>query len=171
MNSKAIYQYLSSMCKQKESVPNLEKPDGTLTKNDLEKAQALSNFFKSVYVKEGEEPLPEFKAKVKKKIEQIKLTEESNRNALKELKVNKSQGPDGVHPRVLRELADHIAFPLYKIITRSMREGKIPDIWRKAEVRSTFKKRKKSEPGNYRPVSLTSVLCNIVRRVCQKCSL
>ena len=162
VNPKVLYQYFSSMCKQKESVPNLERPDGTITDTDTEKAQVLSNFFKSVYVKEGGEPMPEFKANVKNKIKTIIITEEGVRNALRELNVNKSQGPDGMHPRVLKELADQIAFPLYKIFTRSITEGKIPDIWREAEVRPIFKKGKKTDPGNYRPVSLTSVLCKLL---------
>ena len=33
----------------------------------------------------------------------------------------------------------------------------MPDDWRKANVTSNFKKGKKEDPGNYRPVSLTSI--------------
>jgi len=33
----------------------------------------------------------------------------------------------------------------------------VPDDWRKANVTSNFKKGKKEDPGNYRPVSLTSI--------------
>ena len=162
LNPKALYQYLASMCKQKEPVPNLLKPDGTLTDNDQEKAEVLSNFFKSVYVNEGSGPLPEFKAQVKSKIRSIDVTEEDIKCALKSLNVDKSQGPDGIHPRVLKELADQIASPLCKIFNRSIKEGKIPDMWREAEVRPIFKKGKKNDPGNYRPVSLTSVLCKVL---------
>ena len=120
-------------------------------------AQVLSNFFKSVYVNEGSGPLPEFKAQVKSKIRSIDVTEEDIKCALKSLNVNKSKGPDGIHPRVLKELADQIASPLCKIFNRSIKEGKIPDMWREAEVRPIFKKGKKNDPGNYRPVSL--LLC------------
>ena len=42
-----------------------------------------------------------------------------------------------------------------------MQEGRIPKKWKVAEVRPIFKKGKKSLPGNYRPVSLTSILCKI----------
>ena len=34
--------------------------------------------------------------------------------------------------------------------------------WKEAEVRPIFKKGSKSSPGNYRPVSLTSVLCKVL---------
>ena len=52
-------------------------------------------------------------------------------------------GPEGMHPRVLRELADVIAEPLSIIFERSWRTGEVPEDWRKASVTSIFKKGKK----------------------------
>jgi len=65
--------------------------------------------------------------------------------------------PSGMHPRVLRELADVIAEPLSIIFERSCRTGDVPEDSRKASVTPIFKKGKKEDPGNYRPVSLTSI--------------
>ncbi|PKU42352.1 rna-directed dna polymerase from mobile element hypothetical protein [Limosa lapponica baueri] len=62
-----------------------------------------------------------------------------------------------MHPQVLRELADVIAKPLSIIFESSWRTGEMPEEWRKANVRSVLKKSKKEEPGNYRPVSFTSI--------------
>ena len=42
-----------------------------------------------------------------------------------------------------------------------MKDGKIPKRWKTAEVRPFFKKGKKSSPNNYRPVSLTCIVCKI----------
>ncbi|GAB0208736.1 mitochondrial enolase superfamily member 1 [Grus japonensis] len=39
----------------------------------------------------------------------------------------------------------------------SWRTGEVPEDWRKANVTLVFKKGKKEGPGNYRPVSLTSI--------------
>ena len=73
------------------------------------------------------------------------------------LDAHKSMGPDRMHPRVLRELADAIAELLSIIFERSWRTGEVPEDWRKANVNPVFKKGKKEDPGNYRPVSLTSI--------------
>jgi len=66
-------------------------------------------------------------------------------------------GPDGMHPGVLRELADVIAEPLSIIFERSWRTGDMPEDWRKAHVTPVFKNGKKEHPRNYRLVSLTSI--------------
>ncbi|PKU48584.1 rna-directed dna polymerase from mobile element jockey- hypothetical protein [Limosa lapponica baueri] len=74
-------------------------------------------------------------------------------------------GPDGIHPRVLRELAEVIAGPLSIIFERSWRTGEVPEDWRKANVIPVFKKGKKEDPGNYRPVSLTSIPGKVMERL------
>jgi len=79
------------------------------------------------------------------------------RHRLSNLDAHKSMGPEGMHPRVLRELADVIAEPLSIIFERSWRTGEVPEDWRKASVTPIFKKGKKEDSGNYRPVSLTSI--------------
>ena len=58
---------------------------------------------------------------------------------------------------MLRELAEVIAEPLSIIFERSWTTGEVPEDWRIANVTPVFKKGKKEDPGNYRPVSLTSV--------------
>ncbi|KFV85311.1 RNA-directed DNA polymerase from mobile element jockey, partial [Struthio camelus australis] len=83
--------------------------------------------------------------------------EDQVRDLLSKLDIHKSMGPDGRHPRVLRELADVIARPLSIIFERSWQLGEVPEDWKKANVMPVFKKGKKEEPGNYRPVSLPCI--------------
>ena len=43
--------------------------------------------------------------------------------------------------------------------------GEVPEDWRRAKVVPIFKKGKKEEPGNYRPVSLTSIPGKILEKI------
>ena len=164
-NPKAFYQYVASKTKSKETIPNLYKPDGSLTDDDLGKAEALNNYFSSVFTAEdaGNIPSPELKSSVNISIKtpDLFIDESEMSQALKDLKPDKSPGPDYMHPTILKNLAKELAYPLTILFNRTLDEGKIPKAWKKAEVRPIFKKGCKSSPGNYRPVSLTSVLCKV----------
>ncbi|PKU40539.1 rna-directed dna polymerase from mobile element hypothetical protein [Limosa lapponica baueri] len=87
------------------------------------------------------------------------------RDHLAKLDIHKSMGPDGMYPRVLRELADVIAEPLSIIYERSWRTEEVPEDWRKENITPVYKKGKKEDPGNYRPISLTSAPGKIMERL------
>ena len=66
-------------------------------------------------------------------------------------------GLDGIHPSVLRELAEELTKPLSIIYQQSWSPGEVPDGWRLADVTPLYKKGWKEGLGNYSPVSLTLV--------------
>ncbi|KGL76667.1 RNA-directed DNA polymerase from mobile element jockey, partial [Tinamus guttatus] len=93
------------------------------------------------------------------------VEEDWAREHLRNLDAHKSMGPDGMHPRVLWKLAEVIAKLLSIIFERSWRTGEMPEDWKKANVTPVFKKGRKEDPGNYRPVSLTSVPGKVMERL------
>ncbi|KAK4821581.1 hypothetical protein QYF61_024440 [Mycteria americana] len=92
------------------------------------------------------------------------MREEAVNDLLRCLDIHRSMGLDGIHLRVLRELAEELAKPLSIICQQSWLTGEVSDDWRLANVRPIYKKGQKDSPGNYRPVSLTSVPGKIVEQ-------
>jgi len=72
-------------------------------------------------------------------------------------------GPDGIHPRVLREMAEELAKPMSIICQQSWLTGEVPDDWRLASVTPIYKKGQKENPGNYRPVFVSQVTSDRTR--------
>jgi hypothetical protein len=68
------------------------------------------------------------------------------------LNINKSPGPDLLHPRVLKEIKHEIAQPLKVIFECSLRTSSLPLDWRSGNIVPIYKKGKKCCTQNYRRV-------------------
>ncbi|KFP07635.1 RNA-directed DNA polymerase from mobile element jockey, partial [Calypte anna] len=86
-------------------------------------------------------------------------------NLLSHLDPHKSMGPDRIHPRVMREVAEELAKPLSIVYQQSWLTGEVPDDWKLASVTPIHRKGRKEDPGNYRPVSLTSVPGKVMEQI------
>ena len=81
---------------------------------------------------------------------------EAVRDLLLHLGCQKTTGLDGIHPKVIRNLVEAIAKPLFIIYQLSWSTREVPEDWRLANLTPIYKGCKE-DPGNYRPVILTSV--------------
>ena len=83
---------------------------------------------------------------------------------LKQINPNKSQGPDNISGRVLKNCAMSISYPLTILCNICFRTGSLPDEWKTANVVPVHKKGDKNCVENYRPISLTSIVSKIFER-------
>jgi hypothetical protein len=129
-------------------------------------AEILNKFFASVFCKEGPEPVPEAEVMdCRSKLDNSRITETKVKEKIKKLRPKSAAGPDHIGPSLLQQLLE-VAVPAQKIIfSHSLEEGEVPVDWRTANVTPIFKKGVKADPGNYRPVSLTSVCCKVLESV------
>ena len=71
---------------------------------------------------------------------------------------------DKISSRMLKMTTTSIAPSITELFNLSIRTGKIPDQWKESMVVPILKSNKLSDPGNYRPISLTCILCKLLEK-------
>ena len=80
-------------------------------------------------------------------------------------KTKKTAGIDGISARLLKDAGDTINESLVRIFNLSLQSGIFPDDWKLARVTPIYKDGSKTECGNYRPISVTSIVAKIFEKL------
>lgn len=172
VDSKSFYAYARNKQKSRGSIGPILNSLGELTTEDLEMAESFNDYFASVFTQENllNCPVPEklFLGSAEEEARDITITKEEIIEQLRRLKIDKSPGPDDLHPKFLHEVRHEIGECLAQIMNESLKSGVVPRGWRDAIVVPIFKKGSRKETANYRPVSLTSIICKVFEKIIQK---
>ena len=162
-NSKKFYSYLKKKTSNRVTVGPLKEGEELVTDHQ-QMANILNNFFCSVFTEEDMNNFPDIEPQYEgdEALNNVIFTGEKVKEKLARLKPSAAPGPDKVWAKVLHSLADVLAEPLALVFSKLLDEGCVPAIWRHANVCPVFKKGKKGDPGNYRPISLTCILCKVM---------
>lgn len=164
-NPKAFWRHVNGKLKTKVGVSPLlqnEKDKESMKFSDKEKADILQNQFCSVFTNEPEGDIPTLPNKTDVPISTLEITRDMVKKLIVAMNINKSCGPDNITPRMLKELVDIMSGPITLLLKRTLAEGVIPNDWKKANVSPIFKKGSRNHASNYRPISLTSIICKLM---------
>ena len=168
-NSKPIFRYLRSKLKVNKTVTSVKKSDGSCTNTPEETANELADFFHTVFKDEVYGPLPKsfYNPNTVEYSEQILVQIESVKKLLSAIDVSKAFGPDNIHPKLLRYLSSdaHFVLALTKLFQVCVEKECIPLDWKVAHVVSIHKKGPLNQKDNYRPISLTSMICKLYEKL------
>ena len=104
------------------------------TNGNKEKVAALNRYFSTVFTVGDmlyDKSIPN---KTDNKLLEIHISVDKIMKKLQKLKTGKSPGPNGIHPRVLKELIEVISLHLAILVNASLELGTLPDEWRTANI-------------------------------------
>ncbi len=163
-NPKAFWSFISKIRKEEAGVADLKVNNKIITK-DSDKAEALSDQFANVFTREDTTYIPTLGKSSVRDIPDLLISEEGVLKQLNNLKDNKAPGPDGIPPWILKMTAEEVSPILTDLFQHSIDESYLPWQWREANICPIFKKGNKSDPANYRGVSLTSVVSKVLEHI------
>ena len=164
-DSKSFYAYVRSKQNVRDKVGPLEDNAGNIITEGCLMAEELNVHFSSVFTREDTSSLPvpetKFNGSEEERLGQLVVTPEVVASKINNMKENKSPGVDGLSPKILKETVEQISKPLAHVFNMSLQEGIVPVEWKEANIIPLFKKGSRNKSVNYRPVSLTSVICKL----------
>jgi hypothetical protein len=158
-NPKAFHQFINNKTVIRDSIRALEdKNDKVITDPKLI-CDELNDWFFRVFRKEDNMPTCPAPSSLCGNILVDPIDIEVR---LSKLDGNKSTGPDGIHPFVLKRCALSLSYPICLLCIKSLESGGVPDVWKVANITPVFKSGNKLQPTNYRGISLTPVPSKLI---------
>ncbi|MEW8547660.1 MAG: reverse transcriptase family protein [Candidatus Thiodiazotropha sp.] len=163
-NPKKFYSYMKQKKAGQSNIPVLKSEDKLLSE-PAEVAEALNSQYTSQFTREPNGHLPDIGSQPVSSMPDILFTVPGIEKLLNNLNPAKASGPDLVPARILKLASREIAPVLSVIFQQSYNTGQVPLDWQQANVTAVFKKGDKTNPANYRPVSLTCIVCKSMEHI------
>ena len=167
-NKRAFFRYVNSKLTVRPELREIQNENGVMVDKEEDICNILGQYFSSVHTDKWVGEFPVMNEQFETELKNIIITRENVKERLEKLNINKSCGPDNIHPFVLQATADASSVPLQIIFSKSLSSGECPLDWRSANVTPIHKKGSRTDPSNYRPVSLTSQVCKVLETIVRK---
>jgi hypothetical protein len=160
-----FYRYVKSRKGNVENIPTTRDCNGETITDPVEKVNNLNNYYASVFSYERAIP----KIKTSHLYEPFTIKISIIRKRLAMIGRNKSVGPDDIPGDILKMGGETMIPYLARLLDISINNGTLPGDWKKATVVPVYKGGDRSIVQNYRPASLTSLVCKQMEHVTAGC--
>ena len=156
----------SVLKRDKSSIPPLFNGPEVLT-SASDKAELLAEqFAKNSTLSDKDSTLPHFQKRTNVSFSEVRVTPRLVAEAISQLEIGKASGPDEIPVVVLKNCAPELSFILSHIFNMCLQESVFPECWKVSSVVPVFKNSgDQSDPKNYRPISLLSVVSKLFERL------
>jgi len=145
VNPKKFWAYIKAKTKINSTAGDIEVTDADgvqrIITDSEEKSNTFADYFSTVFNHE-----PDIKFETLNKVQctvdmpKLVITDEKVYSKLCKLSIDKSPGPDLIHPRILKELSLPLCKPLAHLFNLSLLNSKLPEDWRESNVTTIHKK-------------------------------
>ena len=164
-NKKSFWSYIKAQKQDNVGVSPLRKGRQLLS-DSKSKAQLLSDQFKSVFTIDTPETEGiRLRGPNYPPIDDLIIKEDGVLKLLQGLNPSKASGPDEIPARLLKNLATELTPAITETFRQSVLTGALPESWKQAWISPVYKKGNRNDPANYRPVSLTCILCKTLEHI------
>ena len=148
-NSKHFWNYVNSRLRSRPAVDILKKSDGSIVSTDKDKSKLFNDFFTSVFTHEDTSSMPSFSLDREAPIlNSITVTPSIIYDKLRNIKSDKSPGPEGWPVLALKETARELSLPFCILFTKSLQSSSVPEVWKQAFVTPIHKKGERCKAEN-----------------------
>ena len=169
LRPKRFYSYVQSRVRLRQNVSRAIRSGLDVLESDEQIAEAFKRFFCSVYRGDNGLPVPPTNYRIPVGgMQDSPILEAETMRELRAMRPDKSPGPDGIHPTLIKMAADALISPFTKMFNSLLAKGEVPTDWKHAHIVPLHKKGDRGAVSNYRPVSLTSVPCKVFERILRR---
>lgn len=165
-DKKLFFKTVRSRLQSKVSVPKVQRCPGVLCCSSEEVADEFARSFSSHFTTEPRGNLPTASSdRVANSVGTVTFTPDLLKSLLTKLNPSTAPGPDLIESRTMKLCCEGVALPLSMIMTASFRQHTLPKSWLSGVITPIYKKGNRLDASNYRPITLTSVVCKLMERV------
>ena len=157
--------YVKSKLGKNSGIGPLLDKNKKLVGDEQEMANILNDYFSSVFTKDNNDDPEPAVMNFDNEVCNFVVTNKDIAREIDVLKAGKAPGPDNISTTFLKNMKVCLLEPLNMIFNSSLSKCQVPKDWKNAKVVPIHKKGSRGDPGNYRPVSLTSSVCKVMERI------